>query len=468
MFQSLSLRARLSLLLGGVILAGLASGVGLLVLHAGARVSAEAEGATRLARDLVEASMPRLGAAKDPRAELDDLLADARRLRHVRVYVEGRSEPARAVKDPAPDWFSALVFRSPPPERIASPLGVLEIAANPADEIAEIWAEIIWLAIGAAGVAGLAFALVSYAVSRTLSPIGALSEALRRLEEGHYGLRAPIGGSPDFAVIAERINSLAATLNRLDAENRRLVRRMIHVQDEERRDIARDLHDEIGPFLFTIRAGVGALARKARTPGADPALIAEDCVKVDAQIAALQQVNRRILGRLRPAALAEMGLADALEALVRGWREARAGVTIDLALEGARGALDESTALTAYRVAQEGLTNAFRHSGATRISLAVTRDGPALQIELCDNGAGLPATREGGGLGLRGMSERVAALGGTLTLANMPTGGARLSATLPLAPPIGTGEPSDARPDSGNLPEAHRTRSHEKRYFSEL
>jgi two-component system sensor histidine kinase UhpB len=70
---------------------------------------------------------------------------------------------------------------------------------------------------------------------------------------------------------------------------------MIHVQEDERRDIARDLHDEIGPFLFAIRAGVGALRRKAASNGFEP-----DCARIDAQIAALQQVNRRVLARLRP------------------------------------------------------------------------------------------------------------------------------------------------------------------------
>ena len=207
------------------------------------------------------------------------------------------------------------------------------------------------------------------------------------------------------------------------------------MQDEERRDIARDLHDEIGPFLFTVRAGVGALARKAKAPGADPDLLAEACEKIDGQIAALQQVNRRILGRLRPAALTEMGLADALEALARGWRETRSDVDIDLALDGARGDIDETTALTAYRVAQEGLTNAFRHSGASRILLCVRRDGDVLSVEVSDDGAGLARKAVNGGLGLRGMAERVEALGGKLRIESHPLGGARLIAQLQLPRP---------------------------------
>lgn len=431
MLRTLSLRARLSLLLGGVIVAGLAFGVGLLVLHAGSRVNAEAEGATRLARDLVHATLPGLQSSPDPQRDFAELLADARRLRHVRITVEGEAPPPNA-RNRAPDWFSALVFRPTDPLHISTPRGVVSIAANPADEIAEIWEEIVWLAIGAAAVASLAFALVSYAVSRTLRPVGIISTALQRLETGDYAVRAPADGPPEFVVIAARLNSLAATLQRLDDENRRLVRRMITLQDEERRDIARDLHDEIGPFLFTVRAGVGALARKAAAPGADPQAMAADCARIDGQIAALQQVNRRILGRLRPAALSEMGLADALDALARGWRETRSDVVIDLALAGARGEIDETTALTAYRVAQEGLTNAFRHSGASRIALSVTRDGDLLTVEVRDDGAGLaPSSR--GGLGLRGMNERVEALGGVLKIENDPRGGARLIAQLRLS-----------------------------------
>lgn len=432
MLRKMTLRARLSLLIGGVIVAGLGFGVGLLILHAGTRVSAEAEGATRLARELVQATLPRLSTTQNPRAVLAELLEDAGRLRHVRVVVEGEAPSAGINEKRAPDWFSALVFRAPAPTRIATPLGTIEIAASSQDEIAEIWEEIVWLAVGAAGVAAVAFALVSYAVSRALAPIGVLSDALQRLEQGDHAIRVPPDGSREFVAIAERVDSLAATLQRLDAENRRLLRHMIHVQDEERRAIARDLHDEIGPFLFTVRAGVGALARKAQGPGADPARLAEDCARIDAQIAALQQVNRRILGRLRPAALEEMGLADAIEALARGWREARAEIAIDLSLDGAQAKLDETTAITAYRVVQEGLTNAFRHSGASRIAVMIARAGQRLRVEVRDNGTGLPAAFAPAGLGLRGMSERVSALGGMLWLDNGETGGARLVAELPL------------------------------------
>jgi two-component system, NarL family, sensor histidine kinase UhpB len=442
MFHKLTLRLRLSLLLGAVLACGLAIGVGLLILHAGARIRAEADGATQLAQDFVTSALARMETAADPDGELAKLLIEAQSLRHVRIFLEGQKATSGEAERTrrAPEWFAALARPREAVSRIdlkgrGGLHGALMIASNPADEIAEIWEEVIWLAMGGAGVALAAFALVFVAVSRTLAPVSALAGGLARLEQGDFAVRVAPGGSPEFITIAERINALAATLERLDEENRSLVTRMIHVQDAERRDIARDLHDEIGPFLFSIRAGVGALARKASAAAGGEAALAEGCRKIDDQLAALQQVNRRILGRLRPVALEEMGLAGALEALAQGWRESHPEVTISLDLHDANDGMDETIALTAYRIVQEGLTNVFRHSGASCIDIVVSRDEfaqqPALSVVVRDNGAGIDTGKKEG-IGLRGMSERVAALGGRLRLTSGEPSGVVLAALLPL------------------------------------
>ncbi len=449
MLQNLSLRPRILLLLGAVIASGLALGVAALALHAGARIRAEADAATRLARDFLAGALPRIESAAEPHAELSRILAEAQNFRHLRIYV-GEEPPALTPRAPA--WFAALATPRAAQSRVALDgrgdlKGEIVIAADPGDEIAEIWEEALWLALGGAGVAAVAFLLVSRVVSRTLEPLATLAEGLARLEQGEHCVRVPAGGSPDLVALAERINALAATLARLDEENRTLIQRMVHVQDEERRDIARDLHDEIGPFLFTIRAGVGALARKAQG-GAEAAAMAADCGRIDAQIAALQQVNRRILGRLRPAALEEMGLSGALEALAAGWRDSHPQVAIDLDAARIPEPLDEAIALTAYRIVQEGLTNVFRHAGATlvRVRVAPARgaDGPALRVTVQDDGAGLGGGA-GHGVGLRGMGERVRALGGRLSLTAAAPHGARLDALLPIRRPI---REESARPKS--------------------
>jgi two-component system, NarL family, sensor histidine kinase UhpB len=426
--DNLPLRWRLSLLLGGVLAAGLLFGVALLTLQAGARIRAEADAATSLAQDFVEDALLRARAAQDPEAELARILEQARKFRHLRIYLEGAEPPTRVAAGAAPAWFASLLSPREKVIRIAlePPLrGALMIALDPADEIFEIWQEITGLAPGGALVAVVAFALLFGVVSHALAPVSALAESLKRLEQGERSVRAPNGASPELRVIADRINALATTLERLDEENHKLLQRMIEVQEDERKAIARDLHDEIGPFLFSIRAGVGALARKSASGECEA-----DCARIDAQIASLQQVNRGILSRLRPAALEEMGLPEALRALAQGWRDSHPEIAIALRVDDCP--LGEAAALAAYRVVQEGLTNAIRHSGARRVEIAVAREaGEFLRIGVRDDGRGLaPSWREG--FGLRGMRERLAAQGGALTLANGARGGAELEARLPL------------------------------------
>ena len=296
MHSNLPLRWRLSLLLGAMLALGLSLGVALLTLRAGARIRAEAEAATRLA-----ARFRRNGSGAG--AGLGRPLGGAGPVAGARPHFppsadfrRGSRSAARARRATrAPSWFAALATPRASVARIEM-TGRLHravlIATNPADEIAEIWEEIVALAVGGGLVALAAFGLIFVAVTRTLAPVSALAEGLARLARGERSLRVPRGGSPELVAIADGINALAASLARLDEEHHRLLRRMIHVQEDERRDIARDLHDEIGPFLFAIRAGVGALRRKAASNGFEP-----DCARIDGQIAALQQVNRRVLAR---------------------------------------------------------------------------------------------------------------------------------------------------------------------------
>ncbi len=418
-----------------VLAAGLAAGLGALVMHAGARIGAESDAAVRLARELVETKAPQLANAADPVAELERLFADVRRLRHVRIAQAGATQSV--VRDPAaPQWFSALVTPAPAESRIVTPVATIVVSSNPLDEIDEVWQELVWLSLGALALALVALALGSLGLKRALRPIVAVADSLSQLEGGDYAIRLAPEGPPEFVDIAERINALATTLQGLDADNRALVQRMIGVQEQERRDIARDLHDEIGPFLFTARASIGALARKAATHSVDPAQLADDCARIDTHIAALQEINRRILGRLRPPALEEMGLTDALAALARGWRAAHPEIALRVSSGSAPEGLDDGVALAAYRVVQEGLTNAYRHAGASRIDVTIDQADDALCVTVQDNGSGPGATpgesvRPGVGLGLRGMEERLAALGGVLRIERPAGGGVRLVATIP-------------------------------------
>jgi two-component system sensor histidine kinase UhpB len=148
------------------------------------------------------------------------------------------------------------------------------------------------------------------------------------------------------------------------------------------------------------------------------------------QVNGLQQLTRRILEKLRPVGLAELGLREALGALLRLWNESHPDVTIETTISPSLGETGETADLTIYRVVQEALTNVFRHAGATEVNVSIapaerpmgSRDARDYAlVRVCDNGRGLKPDHKFG-LGLTGMRERLLALGGTLTVASGESG----------------------------------------------
>lgn len=435
----LSLRGRLLALFAALLAAGFSLGIGALVLSAAPRVRAEADSVTRLSREFVETAIAGLRASADPGAALDRLVADFANLRHVRIRLDDGDAPApHAAQSRAPEWFERLIDARPAAIRIPldlpqRPGAAIVIESNPDDEVAEIWEEFRQFVVGGAAMALATFALVGFLVARSLRPVAAISQGLEQLERGDYAVRLSPDGPSDFVGMAHRLNALAERLAALAQENRALGQRIVQVQDEERREIARNLHDEFGPSLFAIRAGLAALARKAEGGAMEGAALKQATQAIGAQAEGLQQINRRILGQLRPAALGEFGLAAALGALVDSWRQATphldATLDVDAKAEGA----DETIALTTYRIVQEALTNVARHAGATRAQVRISCEGDRLAIRIVDDGAGFDPDAPRG-LGLKGMSERIAALGGRLRLSRSEDGGAIVSADLPFRP----------------------------------
>jgi len=207
------------------------------------------------------------------------------------------------------------------------------------------------------------------------------------------------------------------------------------VQEEERGQIARDLHDEMGPPLFCIRANVSALSEGAPSP----AVIKQNVASIGEQAEAIQTLLRRLLQRLRPPGLDELGLAEALRTLVGSWRAAHPELEISLTLGDDFGLVSEAVELAAYRVVQESLTNIFRHARARKarvsvdyVSLDESGTTEALRAVVEDDGIGIgEATVRG--LGLTGMNERVQACGGTLRITPIAGGGTRVEAIFPLS-----------------------------------
>ena len=142
----------------------------------------------------------------------------------------------------------------------------LVITSLPNDEMAEIWDAIVTqLEVGSA-IAVALFLITMTVVGRALAPLQSLAQTMSEIEAGHYEARVEPGGAPELAAICTRLNHLAATLGEAVEDKRKLAERAVSLQDIERKEIARELHDEFGPYLFTLRAHAGALMRLAEAP----------------------------------------------------------------------------------------------------------------------------------------------------------------------------------------------------------
>ena len=436
MWQNWSLRTRINVLLALVLTLGLAINIGRLVLEAAPSVLAEDQSVIRLTRAFVETIMDEVNEAPDPGARLDRIVGDLGQLRHVSVRrqaMPGQSpppgEPARA----APSWFIALVHPDKTsvsmPVLVAGRAETLVITSHPDDEIAEIWDGITTQLVVGSAIAVAIFGITMLVVGRALAPLADLSEAMSRIEAGAYDARVQPGGAPELAALCAKLNHLAGALGEAVEEKRRLAERTVSLQDLERKEIARELHDEFGPHLFALRAHASALMRLPESGTLDVAAMRRHGQAILDQVNAVQQFNRRILERLRPVGLAELGLREALGALVRLWRESRPEVAIETRFTDPGIRSNETAELTVYRVVQEALTNVFRHAEASSVDVTIE---PQQQVaagqrrtytRVCvrDDGRGL-APEHKLGFGLTGMRERLLALGGTLTVASTGTG----------------------------------------------
>ena len=360
--------------------------------------------------------------------------------RHVRVSVLGPEGRIRAVSrvftrdSRPPGWFEAVLDPHVPGQTLAlADGGQVLLMPDPANEIGEDWSGLVdALLVG--GVFILSAALIVHlAVGRALAPLSAVSAAFKRVEAGHFGARVAPAGPPEVATLALGFNAMADRLAAADEDNRRLQAELLRLQDVERADFARDLHDEIGPYLFAVGIDAAAVGQAAQARGLTDA--AERAGLIASAVAHMQGQVRQMLARLRPVRAVELGLEPALTDLVAFWRARRRNVAFELTLElGDEIDLGAEAREALYRVAQEAVTNAVRHGAPSKVSIALIRAPGAVTLKVADDGLGARATNGRIGFGLLGMRERVDALAGELYIETGPSGrGWSVTARLPLA-----------------------------------
>jgi two-component system, NarL family, sensor histidine kinase UhpB len=449
MWRSISLRNRLNLIFASLFALWLVADAIHDVWQASGRARAETQSAMRVTKDFVTTTLALSTEAPEPEV-VKNLVGSLQHLRHVRAGIGDPSLAASILSEAnkeseAPRWFRALA--GAPAETAVIPVALksggtesIVLVADPADEIDEVWDEARENALEGGLLALVAMGVTSLLIGRAVKPLGVAGATLAKLEAGDYSARAEKEGPPEIRNLNAKINSLADTLDGLNRANDALMERVFEAHDEERQLIAHELHDEFGPHLFALRASAAVLAK---TVGDQPAARAAASA-IEAQVGELQGQNRRILADLRPAALEELGLSEALEALVAYWRRAEPRMALTLEVDPRVETLSERAGLMAYRFVQEAMTNAFRHAGATRIEASLKFETPldtpslrdpalaGLIIRVADDGRGFQGEAEPG-MGLAGMRDRVRLMGGSVSIESPQAGGVVVEARFATA-----------------------------------
>ncbi|HUL19201.1 MAG TPA: histidine kinase [Steroidobacteraceae bacterium] len=415
-------------------------------------VSRETEASMQLSGLLldVEAGIRASDSAAAATAGAAQKVRTARHLRHVSVTLTDQTGAPLAAtphETPAIGWLERLLLPQGGERSLSYPLlyggqvlGALRVRSNPLSEFEELTDRV------ASDIALLAVAILVMAVSiywmvrRGLRPVGAIKAALTHLAAGELDTRLPHYRLKDLDEIGDRFNHCASALQEAAASRRELTRRLIGVEEEERTRLARELHDELGQTLTAIKVDAAYIAREAASRAPQIAACAQGIEVLSAEV---MELIRGMLARLRPHGLETVGLRESLRELIASW-EARVAQRFRCSLTMSEEAdqLSPELNIALYRLVQECLTNAVRHSHARSLAIRLSADPhstvqspPRVRLRLQESGGEPPASApSGNGMGLLGMRERVEALGGQLTIHAQPDG-LTLDAWLPLRSP---------------------------------
>jgi two-component system sensor histidine kinase UhpB len=433
----MSLKFRVLGSIAALLILALCAGAILLSVHAHALVDLEIRtafsGSVQSVRDTLRSDV-------EHTVTLREVVSSFQGQRHVRAALVNengkvivQSEIGR-LANPAPAWFRHLMQPETLTARIPIALPgfpcVVVLTSDPSSEMAEVWghvwdAFIIMLLFCAA-----TMAVVSLAVGAALRFFGRFRQGLLAISDSRYDTRLDVKGPPEFSQLAQGFNHMALQLSQFSRANRQLYAQLQSVQEDERAGIARDLHDEVGPYLFALQVDAKAIG-KIGTPEA-----VRLAGSVREAVVHIQRQVRDMLRQLRPVTQLEFGLEAAIGDLAAFWmrRHPQIRFELNVHLPVAPGRPQEEAA---YRIVQESISNAVRHGRPDVIQVDIRSDAERLTVAVRDDGGG-KAGSDGesvslGQAGIAGMRERVLALKGELDIVDMPGGGVLLSAVLPLA-----------------------------------
>ena len=443
--KSLSLQFKLNLIITLLFLGLLLTWALSVIANAKEDVLAEVDSTTNLVMHLLDAEIAHymsdftwLAQGQNDQTSIFRL-DSLRNVRHLKVDffdAEGRLRETNRGSHFSPDgvdppfWFIRLldissVLNEPKRKSIVLNgrlLGELVVTPDPSFELREIWSDSSDLLATAAVFALGMLLLVYMAVRYTFRPVKQIIGGLNQIEQGEYDSRLPDFRQIELREISDKFNSMASTLEQTVRNNHRLTQQIINLQEEERKRLARDLHDEVGQYLTAIHVDASAIVASRKLT------LAKESAQAIARVTRQMMVTiQDLLARLRPRVLDELGLSLALAELIHHWRDRNRGIAVTSVIAANLRPVEESVAITLYRLLQECLTNISKHSGAKHVNIEVRETVAGLWLNVVDDGMGFDPQQRTRGYGLAGMQERVEGLMGNMQVVSQPGQGTRIT-----------------------------------------
>ncbi|RKZ49775.1 MAG: hypothetical protein DRQ48_03070 [Gammaproteobacteria bacterium] len=448
----MSLRFRLNMLITLLFALILIAGSFYVINNARTSVKEEMQSVSKLTLQLIEiALMSNTGSStSEIQQSVLENIANLESTRHLEIELYksgniGSTVPVRIISTinaQAPDWFIRMVKPQPVEyrrvfrESLTAYTEIL-IRANPSDEITEVWNEtrgVLGLLVLFAVLANI---LVYISLGRGLAPIESILKGLDGIEQGEYQRRLPKFRFPEFTRISEKFNNMAEVLQTSRDENRLLTQKSLAIQEDERRRLAQELHDEFGQSITAIKAVLASIEHSGHQ---DSEALKNSARTIGTFSDRMYEVARRMMRQLRPAILDEFGLISALQDMIDDWNSRHEDVFCHFEFSGKFDDLGEEVNITIYRVIQESITNIVKHAQATDVTVYLNRvelnrleNDPAysfgVELLIKDNGTGFDETNHRG-LGLLGMRERVEALKGSFAMTSVINEGVEIVVSL--------------------------------------
>lgn len=437
----MSLRLQLLAAIAVVLTGTLLLGAALTYWHAQHKIATEMHAAIAVGSRIAHNAVDDAEEVTNPARRLELLVRDFDGDRHLRAYLVEPDGTVSVVsrlaepEEPPPAWLADLIGFKPlsvmlPLPSVFANHGNVRLETDAANEIGEVWQDVqLYLTILATFcAAGLAAAFL--VVGRALAPLVRQIAAFEDIGRGDYGVHLKPDGPRELRSLATGFNHMVERLAETERRNKALLAQLGAVEEEERVELARNLHDEVSPLLFCI--DVDARSIENLTAGGDATAINQHARAIQQSVKSVKGNVRSILGNLRSGSLQALGLHGTVEELVEFWRARHPGVTFEIDLpEASWGPRVDSTL---QAIITEAVSNAMKHAQPSRVTVRLREEGGMVNLTITDNGVGFQRRQApSSGFGIVGMKERAATCAGSLTVGARADGrGVIVRASIPI------------------------------------